>query len=89
MAIAVVGKLVVGGRNLLKTLRCYTSEIAGEFSVLREYHRSPRYKAVDQILLPHLLARLNRNRERRASTQENLRARFNGGEERLRQTGNP
>ena len=54
MAIAVIGKLVVGSRELLETLSGDAGEITGELGVLGEDHRATCHEAVDQRLLPHL-----------------------------------
>lgn len=54
MAIAVIGKLVVGSRELLETLSRDAGEITGELGILGEDHRTTRHEAVDQRLLPHL-----------------------------------
>ena len=54
VAIAAVVELVVGGREFLEALRSDAGEIAGEFSVFGEDHRSSGHEAVDQRLLPHL-----------------------------------
>lgn len=53
MCVAVVGELVVGGRELLKALEGDGVEVSAEFRVLRENHSSPRHERVDQRLLPH------------------------------------
>ena len=53
MAIAVIGKLVVGSGELLETLSGDAGEITGEFGVLGEDHRATCHEAVDQRLLPH------------------------------------
>ena len=50
---AIVGELVVGGRELLKALEGDGVEVSAEFRVLRENHSSPRHERVDQRLLPH------------------------------------
>lgn len=53
MCVAIVGELVVGGRELLKALEGDGVEVSAEFGVLRENHCSPRHERVDQRLLPH------------------------------------
>lgn len=53
MAVAIVGELVVGGRELLEALGGDAGEIACELRVLGEDHRPPGDEAVDQRLLPH------------------------------------
>ena len=53
MSIAVVGELVVRGRELLEALRCYAREVACKFRVLCEDHRPTRHEAIDQRLLSH------------------------------------
>lgn len=53
MAIAVVGELIVGSRELLEALVCYGIEIPAEFCVLRENDSSARNERVDQRLLAH------------------------------------
>ncbi|GMQ07943.1 hypothetical protein CsSME_00051915 [Camellia sinensis var. sinensis] len=54
VAIAVVGELVVGGREFLEALRSDAREISGEFGEFGENHCSSSHEAVDQRLLPHL-----------------------------------
>jgi hypothetical protein len=53
VAVAIVGELVVGSRELLKALGGDTGEISSKLRVLGENHRSPSHEAVDQRLLPH------------------------------------
>jgi hypothetical protein len=55
VAIAVVGELVVAGRELLQTLSRDGGEVAGELGVLGQHNRAPRHERVDQLLLPHRL----------------------------------
>uniref|UniRef100_A0A2P2JY15 Vesicle-associated membrane protein n=1 Tax=Rhizophora mucronata TaxID=61149 RepID=A0A2P2JY15_RHIMU len=54
VAVAVVGKPVIGSGEFLEALRGDACEIAGELSVFRQNHRAPRHEAVDQRLLPHI-----------------------------------
>lgn len=54
MAVAVVGELVVGSRELLEALGGDAGEISGELRVLGQNHSAPSHEAVDQRLLPHL-----------------------------------
>lgn len=53
MAIAVVGKLVVAGREFLETLGGDAGEVPRELRVGGQDHRPPRHEAVDHRLLPH------------------------------------
>lgn len=53
VTIAVVGELIVSSGEFLKALRRDSGEIPRELGVLRQDHRSTRYEAVDQRLLPH------------------------------------
>lgn len=54
MAIAVIGKLVIGSRKFLEALRGDAGEISGELCVLGKNHRTTSHKAVDQRLLAHV-----------------------------------
>lgn len=54
VTIAIVSKFVIRRRKLLKALSSDGSEIAFEFGILGENHRSTSDEAVDQILLSHL-----------------------------------
>jgi len=56
VTIAVVGELVVGGREFLETLGGDAGEIPSELCVLCKYNVAPSHKAVDQILLPHFFS---------------------------------
>ncbi|KAL8172302.1 hypothetical protein V2J09_024106 [Rumex salicifolius] len=53
VAVAVVGELVVAGRQFLQALRGYAGEIAAEFRVLGENNGATSDEAVNQILLDH------------------------------------
>lgn len=53
MAIAVIGELVVGGREFLEALRSDAGEITGELREFSKDHRSTSNEAVDQRLLAH------------------------------------
>lgn len=55
VAVAVVGELVVSGREFLEALKSYGVEIPTEFGVLRENHSPSGNEGVDQGLLAHLL----------------------------------
>lgn len=70
MAIAIVGELVVAGRELLKALSGDAGEIAGELSVLGEDHRATGHKAVDQRLLTHHFPNPNPRRCRERKREE-------------------
>lgn len=48
VTVAVVGELVVGGRQFLEALRSDSGEIPSELGVLGEDHRPTRDEAVDQ-----------------------------------------
>ena len=67
MAIAVIGELVVGGREFLEALRSDAGEIPGELREFSEGHRSTSHEAVDQRLLAH---RHKPNPRREKSVQE-------------------
>lgn len=54
VAIAIVGELVVGSRELLEALGGDAGEIPGELRELGQDHRPSSHEAVDQRLLPHL-----------------------------------
>jgi len=59
VAVAVVGELVVGGRELLEALERDCVKVAAEFGVLGENHCAARHERIDQrslvLVLPHLL----------------------------------
>ena len=53
MAVAVVGELVVAGRELDEALGGDGGEVAGELGVLGQHHRAAGHERVDERLLPH------------------------------------
>ena len=58
MAIAIIGKPIITRREFLKALRGDGGEIAGEFRIFRQNHRSSSHKAVNQRLLAHFFLSL-------------------------------
>lgn len=54
VTITCVCKLIVIGRQLLKTLDCNSTEVSRKCCVLRQHCCAPRYKAVDERLSPHV-----------------------------------
>lgn len=54
VTITCVCKLIVIGRQLLKTLDCNSTEVSRKCRVFRQHCCAPRYKAVDERLSPHV-----------------------------------
>lgn len=54
VGVAIVGKLVAGGRKFLKALKGNGIEIAAEFGVVGENHSAASDEGVDERLLSHL-----------------------------------
>lgn len=67
VAVAIVGKLVAGGGELLEALGGDGGEVAGELGVFRQDHRPSGDETIDQRLLPHLPATRRRNRNPRSA----------------------
>ena len=54
VTITCVCKLIVIGRQLLKTLDCNSTEVSRKCCVFRQHCCAPRYEAVDERLSPHV-----------------------------------
>ena len=54
VTITCICKLIVIGRQLLKTLDCNSTEVSRKCCVFRQHCCAPRYEAVDERLSPHV-----------------------------------